>query len=219
MAEDHKAEEFPRFERVLVIGAHPDDPDFSAAGTLARLVEGGAKVTIVICTDGSEGGEDPAVPDAELTQLRYAEQCAAAAQLGIQDVVFLGHPDGRLENTLDRPGIVLLVRRQARPRRERVHDQQPRTDSLSLSQGRRHELLPCRLRPRVLASEHSQPLVLELVERGVHTLLGDIDDRAARDRFAEELRSAGGDRVSDRGHERALADLRLAGEQRERPAR
>src|SRR5437588_2999891 len=112
MAEDHKAEEFPRFERVLVIGAHPDDPDFSAAGTLARLVEGGAKVTIVICTDGSEGGEDPAVPDAELTQLRYAEQCAAAAQLGIQDVVFLGHPDGRLENTLEfRKELTALIRR------------------------------------------------------------------------------------------------------------
>src|SRR3977135_1546027 len=112
MAEEKTAEEFPRFERVLVIGAHPDDPDFSAAGTLARLVEEGAKATVVICTDGSEGGEDPSVPDAELTRRRYAEQCAAAKELGIDDVVFLGHPDGRLEPSLEfRKEIAALIRR------------------------------------------------------------------------------------------------------------
>lgn len=96
----------------MIISAHPDDPDFGAAGTLARLVDGGAKVTIVICTDGSEGGEDPTVPDAELTRLRYAEQCAAARELGIDEVVFLGHPDGRLEPTLEfRKEITALLRR------------------------------------------------------------------------------------------------------------
>ena len=110
--QEKKAEEFPRFERVLMVGAHPDDPDFSAAGTLARLVEDGAKATIVICTDGSEGGEDPTIPDADLTRQRYAEQCAASAELGIRDVVFLGHPDGRLEHTLEfRKEITALIRR------------------------------------------------------------------------------------------------------------
>jgi LmbE family N-acetylglucosaminyl deacetylase len=101
MAEEKQEEEFPTFESVLMVSAHPDDPDFSAAGTLARLVDGGAKVAIVICTDGSEGGEDPSVPDAELSRRRYAEQCAASAELGIGDVVFLGHPDGRLEPTIE----------------------------------------------------------------------------------------------------------------------
>ena len=113
MAEEKETpEEFPQFATALIISAHPDDPDFSAAGTLARLVEGGAKVTVVICTDGSEGGEDPSVPDAELTRLRYAEQCAASKELGIDDVVFLGHPDGRLEPTLEfRKEITALIRR------------------------------------------------------------------------------------------------------------
>jgi len=113
MAEEKKdPEEFPQFASALMISAHPDDPDFGAAGTLARLVDGGAKVTIVICTDGSEGGEDPSVPDAELTRLRYAEQCAAAKELGIDDVVFLGHPDGRLAHTLEfRKEITALIRR------------------------------------------------------------------------------------------------------------
>jgi LmbE family N-acetylglucosaminyl deacetylase len=105
-------EEFPQFASAMITSAHPDDPDFSAAGTLARLAAAGTKVTIVICTDGSEGGEDPSVPDAELSKQRYAEQCAAAKELGIDDVVFLGHPDGRLEHTLEfRKEITALVRR------------------------------------------------------------------------------------------------------------
>src|SRR6202171_5924049 len=112
MAEEKDPEEFPQFATALITSAHPDDPDFGAAGTLARLVDGGAKVTIVICTDGSEGGEDPSVTDAELTRQRYAEQCAAAKELGIDDVVFLGHPDGRLEHTLEfRNEITALIRR------------------------------------------------------------------------------------------------------------
>jgi LmbE family N-acetylglucosaminyl deacetylase len=112
MTEEKDPAEFPHFATALMISAHPDDPDFGAAGTLARLVDGGARVTLAICTDGSEGGEDPSVPDAELTRLRYAEQCAAAKELGIDDVVFLGHPDGRLQHTLEfRQEITALIRR------------------------------------------------------------------------------------------------------------
>ena len=87
-----KTDEFPRFERAMMISAHPDDPDFSAAGTLARLAEAGTEVTVVICTDGREGGEDPSVPDAELTKRRY--------------------PDGRLEHTVEfRKEIAAQIRR------------------------------------------------------------------------------------------------------------
>jgi len=43
MAEEKDTpEEFPQFATAMIISAHPDDPDFGAAGTLARLVEGGA---------------------------------------------------------------------------------------------------------------------------------------------------------------------------------
>ena len=115
MSEEKQPEEFPTFERAMMISAHPDDPDFSAAGTLARLAAAGTRVRIVICTDGSEGGEDPSVPDAELTKRRYAEQCAASAELGIDDVVFLGHPDGRLEHTVEFRGEVAREIRRHRP--------------------------------------------------------------------------------------------------------
>lgn len=111
MAEQENGQ-LPTFERVLMVSAHPDDPDFGAAGTLARLARAGSKVTLVVCTDGSEGGEDPAVSDSELTQRRYAEQREAAAQMGADEVVFLGHPDGRLQHTLDfRREITALIRR------------------------------------------------------------------------------------------------------------
>ena len=111
MSEEKTAEEFPTFDRVLMISAHPDDPDFGAAGTLARLGEAGSEVKIVICTDGSEGGEDPTIPDHVLTAERYTEQRAAAEELGIAEVIFLGHPDGPLVHTLDfRREITRLIR-------------------------------------------------------------------------------------------------------------
>jgi LmbE family N-acetylglucosaminyl deacetylase len=96
-----KKDSFPKFKSVLYIGAHPDDPDFGAAGTMARFVDEGACVRIVIVTDGSEGGEDPSVPDKELTEIRYQEQSDAARVLGVQEVVFLGYPDGRVSHTID----------------------------------------------------------------------------------------------------------------------
>jgi LmbE family N-acetylglucosaminyl deacetylase len=90
-----------RLERVLVIAAHPDDPEFGFGGTVAKLAREGVEVTYVICTDGSQGGEDPAVPDTELTATRYAEQRAAAAVLGVKEVVFLGYKDGHMTADLD----------------------------------------------------------------------------------------------------------------------
>src|SRR3954452_4734777 len=49
--------------------------------------------------------------------LRRAEQQAAAAEVGVTDVRFLGHPDGRLELTLDLRRDIARVIRQVRPQR------------------------------------------------------------------------------------------------------
>lgn len=88
----------PTPERVLVLLAHPDDPEFGAGGTIARLAEQGAKVTYVIVTDGSKGSEDPRFTHDSLFQTRQQEQRNAAALLGVQDVHFLGFPDGQIYN-------------------------------------------------------------------------------------------------------------------------
>lgn len=101
-----------RFERVLVVCAHPDDAEFGFGATVARLADQGSEVTYVVCTDGSQGGEDPAVPDEELTSTRYREQREAAAVLGVRDVVFLGHRDGHLFPDLElRRELVREIRR------------------------------------------------------------------------------------------------------------
>src|SRR5437879_5970438 len=81
-------------KRVLAVMAHPDDIDFSAAGTIAVWTDKGIEVAYLMVTDGDAGGFDPAVPRSDIPGIRRAEQRAAAKCVGVEDVRFLGHPDG-----------------------------------------------------------------------------------------------------------------------------
>jgi LmbE family N-acetylglucosaminyl deacetylase len=102
----------PSFKRVLVVSAHPDDPEFGAGGSVARMAKDGAKVTYVIVTDGSQGGEDPTQKDSELTAIRQREQRAAARVLGVKKVEFLGYKDGHVAPNLKlRRDIVRMIRK------------------------------------------------------------------------------------------------------------
>jgi LmbE family N-acetylglucosaminyl deacetylase len=104
-------------ERILVITAHPDDVDFGAAGSVAAWTAAGAHVTYCVVTDGDAGGFDASVPRSEIPGIRRAEQTAAAGEVGVTDVIFLGYPDGRVEATLDLRRDLARVIRQARPER------------------------------------------------------------------------------------------------------
>ena len=104
-------------QRILVINAHPDDVDFSAAGTIAVWTDAGIEVIYCIVTDGDAGGHDENVPRAEIPVLRRAEQTAAAKQVGVHDLRFLGYPDGRVEATLALRKDLARVIRQVRPDR------------------------------------------------------------------------------------------------------
>jgi LmbE family N-acetylglucosaminyl deacetylase len=102
----------PKFERVLGVFAHPDDPEFGAGGTFAKLAQDGARVTYVVCTDGAQGGEDPKQKDSELAMIREREQKAAARVLGVKKVEFLRHKDGHLAHDLTlRRDIVRMIRK------------------------------------------------------------------------------------------------------------
>ncbi len=96
----------------LVVVAHPDDIEFSCAGTVARWAHEGAKVTYALLTNGAAGSTDPEMTRGRLTSLREAEQRAAAKVVGVERVEFLGYEDGLLEPTLEvREQIVRLIRR------------------------------------------------------------------------------------------------------------
>jgi LmbE family N-acetylglucosaminyl deacetylase len=82
-------------ERVLVVVAHPDDADFGSAGTIAAWTAAGVQVSYCIATYGDAGGFDE-TPRERMPALREAEQRAAAAEVGVTDLVFLGYPDGQL---------------------------------------------------------------------------------------------------------------------------
>src|SRR5215467_4175453 len=86
-----------RIARVLVITAHPDDVDFGAAGTIAQWTDAGLDVSYCIVTNGEAGGSDRSVSRAEMAAVRQTEQTAAAKQVGVHELHFLGYPDGRLE--------------------------------------------------------------------------------------------------------------------------
>lgn len=111
----------PDYE-AMVIGAHPDDNDFGAAGTSALWVKQGKKVVWVVMTDGTEGSEVPALDDAELMLTREQEQRAACEVLGVQAVEFLRFHDGHLQNTEEARRAVARLIRKYRPRVVITHD-------------------------------------------------------------------------------------------------
>jgi LmbE family N-acetylglucosaminyl deacetylase len=110
-------------DRALTIGAHPDDAEFGAGGTLARWAKAGCEVSMLVVTDGSKGSWDPDASPAQLAIARQSEQKAAAAVLGATgEVVYLGYVDGELEYSVElRKGICEWIRK-LRPEVVLTHD-------------------------------------------------------------------------------------------------
>lgn len=96
----------------LAVYAHPDDPEVSCGGSLARWAAAGTEVHVVVATTGDKGSTDPATVPAELAARRAGEVHEAGAVLGLAGVHLLGHPDGTLDTATDlRRELVALVRR------------------------------------------------------------------------------------------------------------
>ena len=104
-------------ERILAVTAHPDDVDFGSAGTIATWTAAGIEVSYCIVTDGDAGGFDPEVPRSEIGGIRRNEQLEAAKAVGVDDVTFLGYPDGRVELSLDLRRDIARQIRIKRPQR------------------------------------------------------------------------------------------------------
>ena len=98
------------WERALAVVAHPDDMEYGAAAAVARWTDQGKHIAYVLVTDG-EAGISTMHPD-EVGPLRRAEQVASCGVVGVDDVEFLGLPDGAVVEGLElRAELAAAVRR------------------------------------------------------------------------------------------------------------
>jgi LmbE family N-acetylglucosaminyl deacetylase len=202
-------------ERILVVTAHPDDVDFGSAGSVARWTDAGIEVAYCICTSGEAGGFDRSVPRAAMVEIREAEQRAAAKVVGVSDVTFLRHPDGRLEASFDLRRDISRVIRRVRPQRvlgqspernfQRVYASHP--DHLAAGEATMAAVYPDARNPFAhpeLLDEGFEPWAVDemyLVTAGVPDVFVDVTDTF--DRKIEALRC----HVSQLPEQEVLYDL------------
>lgn len=106
------ADEQPRIlDKVIVILAHPDDPEFFCGATIAKFAREGKHVRYCLLTCGDKGSDDPEMTHDQLCAIRHEEQTSAARVLGVTDLVWLNYPDGELVPT---PEARLRVAREIR---------------------------------------------------------------------------------------------------------
>ncbi len=82
--------------RIMVVVAHPDDMEFGAGGTVARLAREGKEIVLVQCTSGDKGTNRRDLTPEELARERENEEREACRRLGVSEIVFLRMPDGEL---------------------------------------------------------------------------------------------------------------------------
>lgn len=102
-------------QRVMLIAAHPDDPEFGCGGTIAKLADEGKEITYVLLTSGDKGSHDPLVRPGQIATRREEEQRNAAKVLGVKEVIFLRYADGIVENTIELRAKLAHLIRQYKP--------------------------------------------------------------------------------------------------------
>jgi len=108
-------EEWTTSKRVLLILAHPDDPEFFCGATIARWVKEGNEVSCVLLTRGERGGRNNSLDTENLGHIREKEQRAAAEVLGFKTIEFLDLEDGFLEVNLETRRMVARIIREKTP--------------------------------------------------------------------------------------------------------
>jgi LmbE family N-acetylglucosaminyl deacetylase len=101
------------YERFMVVVAHPDDMEFSAGGTVAKLASEGKHVTLIQVTSGNKGTDRRDITSEELAAIRESEEREAAKRLGVAEIVFLRIGDGEV--------VADLVMKEKLVRQVRIH--------------------------------------------------------------------------------------------------
>lgn len=107
---------------IMAVAAHPDDMESWCAGTLARSIDAGAAVRLLLVTSGDKGADDPRATAASVARRREEESCEAARRLGIAETAFLHYLDGEVEDTRALRGDLVAWVRRWRPVTVFTHD-------------------------------------------------------------------------------------------------
>lgn len=102
-------------KEILVILAHPDDPEFFLGGSIARWIKAGHRVGYVLFTKGDKGSDDPFLSSEKIANIRVKEQNAAACLLGVTSVEYLNYEDGYLLPSLEMRKVVVRAIRKYKP--------------------------------------------------------------------------------------------------------
>lgn len=102
-------------QEILVILAHPDDPEFFCGGMIARWVALGHHVSYCLMTAGQRGFKDESMNVMTMAGIRKQEQLEAAARLGVRNVKFLDHLDGELVPSIELREEIIKEIRATRP--------------------------------------------------------------------------------------------------------
>jgi len=106
------AENWTTAKEILVVLAHPDDPEFFLGGTIARWIWAGHRLRYVLLTKGDKGSKDADLSAADIAKIRVEEQNAAAQFLGVTSIDFLDYEDGYLIPDLEmRKAVVRFIRK------------------------------------------------------------------------------------------------------------
>ena len=115
MNENTIPDQWENSQKILVILAHPDDPEFFCGATIARWTAAGHQVSYCLLTCGDKGTKDREMIPEALCSLRQSEQLAAAAVLGVHQVRFMNYPDGYLVPDLHLRRDITRIIRQEQP--------------------------------------------------------------------------------------------------------
>lgn len=108
-------EGWDRPQKILVILAHPDDPEFFCGATLARWANQGHEIVYCLLTRGDKGAREADTDPVELGRRREVEQQGAAKCIGAKRVMFLDYLDGTLFPDMASREAVTRVIRQEKP--------------------------------------------------------------------------------------------------------
>jgi LmbE family N-acetylglucosaminyl deacetylase len=107
---------------ILVVAAHPDDPEFGCGATVAKYVKEGALAYYAICTNGCRGSRDHHFEQSKLIEDRVKEQKKAAEIIGVTETFFLDHEDGDLVCNISLKEELVKIIRKLKPTMIFTHD-------------------------------------------------------------------------------------------------